>query len=141
MVFQRYHKCLNQLLDLRLCSVRLTGTSSCTTSIVSWGLLPAGCPRIPAKKRTKRRPSGRVRSDAQVSQQETPKNCQPTYLSTACGTLKVVKELCICVCVVSFRQNILQSLVRNLKARASNQRVSRKFAKGSNPFSDIPSAI
>ena len=86
------------------CSVRLTGTSSCTTSIVSWGLLPAGCPWIPAKKRTKRRPSGRVNSDAQVSQQETPKNCPPTSLSTACGTLKVVKELCICVCVVSFRQ-------------------------------------
>jgi len=59
------------------------------------------------KKRTKWRPSGRVHSDAQVSQQETPKNCPPTYLSTACGTLKVVKELCICVCVISFRQKYL----------------------------------
>ena len=93
------------------------------------------------KKGTKRRPSGRVHSDAQVSQQETPKNCPPTYLSTACGTLKMVKN-CVYVCVLSpSGKNILQSLVRNLKARASNQRVSRKFAKGSNPFSDILSAI
>jgi len=81
------------------CSVRLTGTSSCTTSTVSWGLLPACSPWIPARKRTKRRPSGRVHSDALVSQQETPKNCPPTYLSTAYGTLKVVKEIVyMCVC-------------------------------------------
>jgi len=49
---------------------------------------------------------------------------------------------CVSVCVLSpLGKNILQSLVRNLKARASNQRVSRQFAKGSNPFSDILSAI
>ena len=39
------------------------------------------------------------------------------------------------MCVLSpSGKNILQSLVRNIKARASNQRVSHKFAKCSPPF-------
>ena len=47
------------------------------------------------QKRTKGRLSGRLHSDTQVSQQETPKNYAPPYRSTVKGTLKVVKWNCV----------------------------------------------
>ena len=54
------------------------------------------------QRKTKGRPSGRLHSDAQVSQQEKPKNSAPPYRSTVYGTLKVVKrELCL-VYIFSF---------------------------------------
>ena len=80
------------------CSVRLTGTSSCATSTVSLGLLPTGYLWNPAKKRTKRRPSGRLHSDAQVSQQETPKLF--TYVSEhrVCHSEGGKMDCVLCVC-------------------------------------------
>ena len=95
------------------------------------------------QKRGRRGALAAVCTSTLKSASKKHQNCPPTYLSTAYGTLKVVKEtVYMCVCVLSpSGKNILQSLVRNPQARASNERVSPKFVKGSNPFSDILSAI
>ena len=72
------------------------------------------------KKRTKGRPSGRLHSDAQVSQQEIPKLCTSVSENRVWHSEGLKNELCI-LCVLSpSGKNIPQSLVRNLEARASN---------------------
>ena len=123
-----------------LCSDRLTRgrlcAQPCPSARVTFPLATCGY----LQRRTKGSPSGRLHSDAQVSQQETPKNCPPTYLSTACGTLKGGKGT-VYMCVCCLLQAKIFSSHLYVISRASNQRVSRKFAKGSNPFSDIPNAI
>ena len=79
-----------------------------------------GLPVDSCKKRTKGRPSGRLHSDAQVSQQETPK------LGTSVSEHRVwhseggKKNCVLCVCFLPQAKIFPQSLLRNLKARASN---------------------
>ena len=66
------------------------------------------CLWIPAKKRTKRRPSGRVHSDAQVSQQETPKLCTSVSEHRVWHS-EGDKKKCVYVCVFSLRQRSFPS--------------------------------
>ena len=55
---------------------------------------------IPAKKRTKRRPSGRLHSDTQVGQQETPKLCTSVSEHLVWHS-EGGKKNCVYVCVFS----------------------------------------
>ena len=70
-------------------------------------------------------------------------NWAPPYLSTAYGTLKVVKRTVYCVCILALANNLLSSpLCVALRLRASNWSVFwENFAKTSNPVSNILSAI
>ena len=87
------------------------------------------------KKRTKGRPSGRLHSDAQVSQQETP-NCAPPYLSTACGTLKVVKRTVYRVYILALANNLFSSpLCVASRLRASNWSVFWEICQNFEPRS------
>ena len=60
-------------------------------------------------------------------------NCSPTSLSTAYGTLKVIKRtVYMCVSFLPQAKIFPQSLVRNLKHEQATREFSRKFAKSSN---------
>jgi len=72
------------------------------------------------KKRTKRRPSGRLHSDAQVSQQETPKLWTSVSEHRVWHSGGDEKNCVLCVRYLPQAKIFPQSLVRNLKARASN---------------------
>ena len=99
------------------------------------------CLWIPAKKRTKRRPSGRVHSDAQVSQQETPK------LSTYVSEHRVwhseggKRTVYMCVCCHLQAKIFPIHLYVTFKHEQATREFSGKFAESSNPFSNILCAI
>jgi len=99
-------------------------------------------PVVPAKKRTKRRPSGRLHSDAQVIQQETPTLF--TYVSEhRVWHSEGGKKNCVYVCVFSPSGKDLSPSLLYVTLSTTKQLESSlvNFAKSSNPVSNIPRAI
>ena len=72
------------------------------------------------KKRTKGRRSGRLHSDAQVSQKETPKLCTSVSEHRVWHSEGGEKNCVMFVCFLPQAKIFSQSLVRNLKARATD---------------------
>ena len=79
-----------------------------------------GLPVDSCKKRTKGRPSGRLHSDAQVNQQETPKLGTSVSEHHVWHSESGKKETVSSVYFLPLAKIFPQSLVSNLKARASN---------------------
>ena len=91
------------------------------------------------KEGQKGRPSGRLHSDAQVSQQETPKHYAPPYLSTAYGTLKVVKkETVSSVYFSSWQSSFPSPLCVTSRLEQATKEFLVSFPKVPTPFPTFP---
>ena len=124
------------------CSVRLTYDVFVRDLNRQLGTPSHWLPVDSCKKRTKGCPSGRLHSDAQVSQQETPKLCTSVSEHRVWHSEGGKKNCVSCVYSRSGKQPLFQSLVRSLTTSSKQlECIMGKFAKTSNPVPNILSAI
>ena len=127
---------------MQSCSVRLTCDVFVHDLNRQLGTPSHWLPVDSCKKRTKGRPSGRLHSDAHVSQQETPKLCTSVSEHRVWHSEGGKKNCVLCVYSCSGKQPLFQSLVRSLTTSSKQlECILGKFAKTSNPVPNILSAI
>ena len=115
-----------RLVDLGLLCAQPQPSARDSVPLVTCGFL---------QRRTKGRPSGRLHSDAQVSQQETPKTMHLCIGAPRMGTLKVVKrKLCLVYTFSLWQRSFTSPLYVTSRLEQATREFLKNLPKVRTPF-------